>query len=247
MVDWTEFLKDPSLVKETYDDKTDTYIRTAKIVKDSRKLKLTTVIKRTKELVVKPIADRRKWPKFGDAKKTETAGKVSATEDVNMEMTHVPLKQDVPVSSQPEKIRCRICNDNHYTKQCTLAMPEDETDEKRGSDVYVPSKVAHRDMAPGNSTKNQTTENTIKVTNIPLDMTKEELKNIFDRSIFDSGPSSAYVVQDRVTKIGRGYGFVTFRTKEDAEKAISVYSNFRVKNLIIHIEWSPRYLKNEKR
>jgi nucleolar protein 4 len=56
------------------------------------------------------------------------------------------------------------------------------------------------------------------VRNLPYETTDEALEALFS----DAGPvREAYVIRDKVTKVGRGFGFVKFVLPDDAERAVT--------------------------
>ena len=56
------------------------------------------------------------------------------------------------------------------------------------------------------------------VRNLPYDTTDEALEALFS----DTGPvQEAYIIRDKVTKAGRGFGFVKFVLADDAERAVA--------------------------
>ena len=62
---------------------------------------------------------------------------------------------------------------------------------------------------------------TVFVRSLPYDATDAALEEHFS----EVGPvRSAFVVKDRATQQGRGFGFVTFALPEDAQQAVSTLS-----------------------
>ena len=47
-----------------------------------------------------------------------------------------------------------------------------------------------------------------------------------------------YVAIDQKTGVNRGFGFVNFVNKEDAERAINKPNGYGYDNLILRVEWS---------
>ena len=52
--------------------------------------------------------------------------------------------------------------------------------------------------------------------------------------------SRVFVVKDRETWVCKGFAFVSFHSKEDAEKAMAVLDGRGYGNLILKAEWSER-------
>ncbi|KAK5582491.1 hypothetical protein RB653_004076 [Dictyostelium firmibasis] len=74
--------------------------------------------------------------------------------------------------------------------------------------------------------------NRIFVARIPWSICKIALKNHFSKF----GPvSDGYVVLDRITKRSKGYGFVSFVTKEAANNAVNSVHEMDGKQLVVNL------------
>jgi translation initiation factor 3 subunit G len=78
-------------------------------------------------------------------------------------------------------------------------------------------------------------ENSVRVTNLSEDTRVPDLLELFR----PFGPvSRVYVAVDQKTGISRGFGFVNFVSRQDAESAINKLNGFGYDNLILRVEWA---------
>jgi translation initiation factor 3 subunit G len=80
-------------------------------------------------------------------------------------------------------------------------------------------------------------EPTLRVTNLSEDTTEDELGDLFSR-IGGSGLTRVYVARDRQTNLGRGFAFVTYRLRKDAERAIVALDGRGLNQMIMRVEWA---------
>ena len=77
--------------------------------------------------------------------------------------------------------------------------------------------------------------NQIRVTNISEDTTENDLRDLFRRF----GPTSRiYLAKDKGTQQSRGFAFITYMNREDAQKAIDRLNGYGYGNLILHVEFA---------
>lgn len=148
---------------------------------------------------------------------------------------------------------CRTCGKkgDHWTSRCPykdLAPPPESFIDKPtasestlaasggGKTAYVPPSMrgggAERQ---GTDTRRRNEENSVRVTNLSEDTREPDLLELF-RTF---GPvSRVYVAIDQKTGVSRGFGFVNFVNKEDAERAINKLNGYGYDNLILRVEWA---------
>jgi translation initiation factor 3 subunit G len=91
------------------------------------------------------------------------------------------------------------------------------------------------DRSAGDVMRRRNDENSVRVTNLSEDTREPDLLELF-RAF---GPvSRVYVAVDQKTGSSRGFGFVNFVHREDAEKAISKLNGYGYDNLILRVEWA---------
>eukprot|EP00243_Klebsormidium_subtile_P004435 TRINITY_DN18410_c0_g1_i1.p1 TRINITY_DN18410_c0_g1~~TRINITY_DN18410_c0_g1_i1.p1 ORF type:complete len:301 (+),score=109.97 TRINITY_DN18410_c0_g1_i1:227-1129(+) len=159
---------------------------------------------------------------------------------------------------------CRVCGKkgDHWSAQCPYKdlaansgdfgakAPEDG--ERPGSSsgkpgTYVPPSRREgataregSEMGGGRGGRGRD-DNSIRVTNLSEDTREEDLQELFR----PFGPiSRIYVAFDRETKQSRGFAFINFVNREDAQQAIRKLDGYGYDNLILRVEWAtPREAK----
>lgn len=146
-------------------------------------------------------------------------------------------------------IVCRHCKKDHWSARCPykdLNQPiESFREQPDSSDVtsvkdgkkgaYVPPSRRGAERSSGSDMKRRTEENSIRVTNLSEDTREADLNELCS----NIGPvTRTYVSTDQNTGICRGFGFVNFLNREDAQKAIKVLNGYGYDNLILHVEWA---------
>jgi translation initiation factor 3 subunit G len=144
-------------------------------------------------------------------------------------------------------MQCRIClkKGEHWTAKCPLKdisqPPEVFVDDKpvilngSGSNTgkYVPpGKQPGADKTGVSRPKD---ENSVRVTNLSEDTTEPDLHELFRP--FGS-ISRVFVATDKNTHMSRGFGFVNFVSREDAQRAINKLNGYGYDNLILKVEWA---------
>ncbi|KAM1899976.1 hypothetical protein ACFX15_028521 [Malus domestica] len=229
-----------------------------KIKEDGTKVKITTNIQVRKIVVNKRVVERRLWAKFGDAapvnKGAGDRGVVDdsltmvSTEEIVLERPRAPGSKTAGGEALGDGLGkggeiklCRTCGKkgDHWTAHCPnkdLAPqdPEPFTDHKRptsGHGKYVPpNKNASGDMRRRND------DNSVRVSNLSEDTQEADLHELFR----PFGPvTRAHVVRDKTTSVSRGFGFVEFVSRDDAQRAINKLDGYGYDNLILRVEWAP--------
>ncbi|XP_020579447.1 eukaryotic translation initiation factor 3 subunit G-like [Phalaenopsis equestris] len=145
---------------------------------------------------------------------------------------------------------CRTCGKkgDHWTSKCPykdLAQPTDTYIDKpptaetstgaAGKSTYVPPGMRAGADRSGTEMRRRNDENSVRVTNLSEDTREPDLHELF-RTF---GPvSRVYVAVDQKTSVSRGFGFVNFVHREDAEKAINKLNGYGYDNLILRVEWA---------
>ncbi|KAF6257203.1 hypothetical protein COO60DRAFT_1525063 [Scenedesmus sp. NREL 46B-D3] len=105
---------------------------------------------------------------------------------------------------------------------------------------YVPPSVRNRGPGAsmegaGGDGRRQRDENSVRVTNLSEDVTEGDLQELFR----PFGPiSRVFLAVDRTTGENRGFAFVNYHHKDDAERAIRTLNGYGYDNLILHVEWA---------
>jgi len=148
---------------------------------------------------------------------------------------------------------CRTCGKkgDHWTSRCPykdLAPPsEGFVDKPAAADTvaatagatkgaYVPPGMrAGAERTTGSDMRRRNDENSVRVTNLSEDTREPDLLELFR----PFGPvSRVYVAIDQKTGMSRGFGFVNFVNREDAQRAINKLNGYGYDNLILRVEWA---------
>ncbi|KAG8980539.1 translation initiation factor eIF3 subunit g, partial [Tulasnella sp. 427] len=76
---------------------------------------------------------------------------------------------------------------------------------------------------------------TLRVTNVSMETEENDLRDLFSRF---GRVYRVYIGRDRDTGIAKGYAFVSFETKADAERAMQKTNGLGYDNLILSVSWS---------
>ncbi|XP_010554623.1 PREDICTED: eukaryotic translation initiation factor 3 subunit G-like [Tarenaya hassleriana] len=215
----------------------------------------------------KKAVERRSWQKFGDAAREDAGNRLTmvSTEEILLERPRAPgTKAEEPKVagdnlSQLGKagavlMVCRTCGKkgDHWTSRCpykSLAATTDMLGDKPvvsettsaaasggGKAAYVPPSMrAGADRSAGSDMRRRNDENSVRVTNLSEDTREPDLLELF-RSF--GSVTRVYVAIDQKTGASRGFGFVNFVNREDAQRAINKLNGYGYDNLILRVEWA---------
>jgi translation initiation factor 3 subunit G len=154
---------------------------------------------------------------------------------------------DQIISEQVKKqmtqgITCRTCKGDHWTTQCpykdTLVVTEKTTKPESKTGVYVPP--SSRGGGSGNNSESYSRNeelHTVRVTNITEDATEEDIRDLFSRF---GQISRLFLAKDKDTNLCKGFAFINFTIRKNAERAIEVMNGRGYGNLILNCEWAER-------
>ncbi|MQL80207.1 hypothetical protein Taro_012657 [Colocasia esculenta] len=184
-----------------------------------------------------------------------TVHPIPHTRDLNLGSVAEEVKTPDPLAAAAAKagavlMVCRTCHKkgDHWTAQCPykdLAAPTDTFIDKPSASEAAPAAGARSGtyvspgMRGGGSgerslpDRRRNDENSVRVTNLSEDTREPDLLELF-RTF---GPvSRVYVAVDQKTGVSRGFGFVNFVHREDAERAINKLNGYGYDNLILRVE-----------
>ncbi|KAJ4893356.1 eukaryotic translation initiation factor 3G1 [Raphanus sativus] len=230
------------------------------------KVKITTksrVRKLASARLNKRAVERRSWPKFGDAANEDASNHhltMVSTEEIALERPRPPgTKAEESKGDSLSQLNnqsavlmvCRICKKkgDHWTSKCPykdLAEPTDvfvdkpptrETSASSGKPAYVPPSMRQGadKSASGSDMRRRNDENSVRVTNLSEDTREPDLMELFHPF---GAVTRAYVAIDQKTGVSRGFGFVNFVSREDAQRAINKLNGYGYDNLILRVEWA---------
>ncbi|KAM5583512.1 eukaryotic translation initiation factor 3 subunit G [Rosa sericea] len=226
-----------------------------KFNEEGKKVKITTTVrtrKVAKARLSKQAVERRSWAKFGEAV-NENVGEsrtLVSTEEIQLERPKAPgsSKAAKPEPLAPKNnatyIKCRYCKGEHWTSSCPHKdlFQDTEVSEVPVSDNQTPEASKTTYVPPGLRARADKTEvrprrdeNSVRVTNLSEDTREPDLRELF---LPFGEVSRVYVALDKETQVSRGFGFVNFLRREDAQKAINKLNGYGYDNLILSVEWA---------
>jgi len=232
-------------------------------VRTTKKLRVMTTTKK----VTKEMLERKNWVKFGDAQRYKP-GDESMTavsiEEIFIERVRAQPKTEAEKAADPlaamsnnnaSLLVCRICGKkgDHWTTKCpykdlasmnTLGLGDAKMDEGEGGAGaggkagYVPPSMragATGGASMGDSMNRRREENSVRVSNLSEDTREQDLQELFR----PFGPvTRIYVAFNRETGESRGFAFVNFVNKDDAQRACDKLDGYGYDNLILRVEWA---------
>ncbi|CAM1511485.1 Fc.00g089980.m01.CDS01 [Cosmosporella sp. VM-42] len=243
---------------------------------DNQKVKTTRRIRYTthKETVNPRVADRKTWSKFGQSAKdppgpapdTTSVGEniifrpsVNWRKDAKDESAD-PNAQAMKDKLKDKKVKCRICNGEHFTARCPYKDTMAPIGETTGSDAgggieetspaaaaagkkgsYVPpalrgDRPAGERMG-GSKYGERDDLATLRVTNVSEMAEENELRDMFERF---GRVTRVFLAKDRETGMAKGFAFISFADRGDAVKACNKMDGFGFKHLILRVEFAKK-------
>lgn len=246
---------------------------------DGKKLKTTRRIRTTvvKETVNPRVAERRTWAKFG-LEKGHAAGPSFDTTSVGENIIFRPSvtwkkdgKEEKPDANsvkaqlKDKKVKCRICDGEHFTARCpfkdTMApmgedgavggaagagAAEEEEGPKEGGlgtggGGYVPPHLRKGAGASSGERMGGKYERddlaTLRVTNVSEFAEENDLREIFERF---GRVTRVFLAKDRDTGRAKGFAFISFQERSDAAKACEKIDGYGYGHLILRVEFAKR-------
>jgi translation initiation factor 3 subunit G len=225
----------------------------------SQLLKTITKVKVTTQKVreAKAVEERRKWKKFGEAVKDDTAAPaqrstIISKDDIFMEDPNADtdLQDEDPTAQLGNNLnefwakQQRRQLERKYDVEAeddgaggggwTQVGAGGATAGASGGKYIPPSQRAA--MASGVKPERRTDDlNTIRVTNISENTTEADLQDLFKPF---GRISRVYLAKDKETLQSRGFAFVSFVNKDDAARAMEKLQGFGYDHLILKLEWA---------
>lgn len=163
---------------------------------------------------------------------------------------------------------CRLCKGGHFTAKCpykdqlaeldsaAAGLGEDDEAAAAGGvraagglaapgsgavgGKYVPP--GQRGGGPGESMfRSRDDLPTLRVTSLSFDAEDDDLRSLFEPFATFGRLARANVVRDRETRESKGFGFVSYENRKDAEKALAKMNGYGYDSLILNVSWSREY------
>ncbi|MCJ1366888.1 translation initiation factor eIF3 subunit g [Acarospora aff. strigata] len=246
---------------------------------DGKKVKTTRRIRTTvvKEHVNPRVAERKAWPKFG-LEKGHAVGPSFDTTSVGENIIFRPsinwkanAKEEKPDKNsmkeqlKDKKVKCRICNGEHFTARCpfkdTMApigedgagagaggMDGDGDGEPAvgglgaGGSSYVPPHLRGNRAGAGAGERmggkyERDDLATLRVTNVSEFAEEQDLRDMFERF---GRVTRVFLAKDRETGRAKGFAFISFQERTDAAKACEKMDGYGYGHLILRVEFAKR-------
>ncbi|PFH56350.1 hypothetical protein XA68_16692 [Ophiocordyceps unilateralis] len=243
-------------------------------VKTTRRIRYVTHT----ETVNPRVADRKTWGKFGQSAK-DGAGPAGDTTSVgeniifrpsvnwrkdSKDESQDPNSQAMKDKLKDKKVKCRICNGEHFTARCPYKDTMAPIGENGGADVaagmgdepaagaagagkkgsYVPpalrgggGSAAAGERMGGSKYGERDDLATLRVTNVSEMAEEGELRDMFERY---GRVTRVFLAKDRETGMAKGFAFISFADRSDAVKACSKMDGFGFKHLILRVEFAKK-------
>ncbi|KAI9746208.1 MAG: translation initiation factor eIF3 subunit g [Claussenomyces sp. TS43310] len=246
---------------------------------DGKKVKTTRRIRTTvvKEVVNPRVAERKSWMKFGLSAKDKAGPAIDTTsvgeniifkpsvnwrKDAKEEKTDAGSMKD---KLKDKKVKCRICNGEHFTARCpfkdTMApvgeeggaadvaggmpdAPEGPGGLGSGKSSYVPPHLRNGGAAGasagdrmGGGKYERDDLATLRVTNVSEMAEEQELRDMFERF---GRVTRVFLAKDRETGMAKGFAFISFQERTDAAKACEKMDGYGFKHLILRVEFAKK-------
>lgn len=103
---------------------------------------------------------------------------------------------------------------------------------------YVPPAAragAGTKMVEGSRFGRRDDGNTVRITNLSEEASENDLQELCRNF---GAVSRVYLAKDKHTGVSKGFAFINFHNRSDAEKAIATLNGYGYDNLILHVEWA---------
>jgi len=190
-----------------------------------------------------------------------------STEIINMNLRPKKLGEDEHTENENKDnvptVNCRLCGETgHWTLKCpkrssikptnldTEGYNEEKSSMNSSSNMsggsgsssngaggkYIP--VWKRPGGGGQASSSSSSgedQSTLRVTNLSEDTTEQDLSDLFRRF---GHTSRIYLAKDRLTNKSRGFAFINYTHREDAQAAIDKLNGHGYDHLILQVEWA---------
>jgi len=229
-----------------------------KLDETNRKIKVTRKVKVLKKITrISPeMKERRNWSKFGHAS-DDTPGVDPVTtqtsfEVIDMEDPDADLKEESTDNLLDKIALSGVTIGSKWRsglgqglKGLSDSMPPPEGDDDDfpalggGKGKYVPPSMRGKGggdrFSGGSSMSDRDDSATLRVTNISEETNEDDLRELFGNY---GRIKRCYLAKDRETGRGRGFAFISFHTRQDAERAMNSLQGHGYDHLILKIEFA---------
>jgi hypothetical protein len=204
--------------------------------------------------IPKRVQTRKNLPRFGEAKVGEENVTLSSKDWIAMEH---PDDQLIEGGDDPS-LQSTLANFILKQQETKILresdvdgiMFDENGDLIRNQDDDGKGDTSGKYVAPGskggastleNAFKDKEAENTIRVSNLTKSVTEDDLRDLFEpfgRIFRISLPRTERTEGGKTFKEPRGFAYIAYHRKEDAEKAIERLQGYGYDHLILKLEWA---------
>lgn len=228
------------------------------------------VVNVSKKVYTSTAAKRANWVKFGDAATERPTDAITSRAPEDVPFERIKSKKQSQEDKQREDFQVASAGDNkaaamslrellhkkRMERQLLAAKglleveapPEDDDGGHGGlpsagsKGGYVPPSLRNRGAGgEGEMMQKRRDENSVRVTNLSEDVVEQDLLDLFGRF---GHVQRIFIAKDRETGESRGFAFVNFARREDAQAAIDTLDGFGYANLILSVSWAAPRDKN---
>jgi len=235
-----------------------------------KKFKVFRTFRLEKQLVSKGVVARKNWTKFGQSKRDPPGPNSYTTvvaDDVQMQFLSSDKNGDVNMDDLDPLakakldgkgiVKCRFCQDNHFSAKCPykdVGLPPLDTitskigeeallDGKKDSEarpgVFLPPALrgGNRRGETMMSQSSRKDDATIRVSNLPESMSETDMQELcapFGKI------ERIFLAKDRTTGICKGFAFITYQSRDVAQRALRALNGYGYDHLILNVEWSQK-------
>ncbi|XP_050428807.1 eukaryotic translation initiation factor 3 subunit G-like [Adelges cooleyi] len=230
--------------------------------KDDKKEKVVRTYKIEKRVVSKSIAERKAWSKFGDSKNDKPGPNIATTipaEEIQMQFLtgkDGDQLEDNPLDKLKNvnmNIKCRNCGGEHWSFSCHFKgtglavddkklVPEQISEPEKNTNTnrpYIPPSA--REGATNTAGKrdpygrNFDEVPAIRIENLSESTSEADLSDLVSKF---GQVARIFLATNKVTGTCKGYAFVNFKSRMDAERAIKGLHGYGYDHLILNVSWS---------
>lgn len=211
-----------------------------------KKVKVTQKVRETEieKSIENQIEARRQWAPFG-LEKGKDASVPGLEDEVQLKLFPKTAKPNKDAENEPTKrqgvmssIKCRVCYGDHFTKICPykdkLGSTEPAVPESTPG-RYQPPTSGRPGMGgpPGREERDDSA--TLRISNLSESTNEDVLVSLFGRN--GRRVMRCHVARNKDTGVSRGFAFISFDSRETAERAKQELSGRAIGHLVMNVDF----------
>lgn len=217
-----------------------------------QRVKVTSVVKRVSEVTREPLAikgRRERMKKFGAA--ASSTDESNVTIQVKDEERVTLEEENKAAAANVKEAMSEFARKQAMRKLRQKYQMEDVEDEDPsgggpgeqqsmqsgpgGKAAYVPPSMRGKEGSQRMAAEDDRDNATLRVTNISEDTAEQDLQMLFSPY---GRISRMYLAKDKGTYVSRGFAFISYHDRADAERAMNALQGHGFDHLILKIDWS---------